>query len=104
MIIYDDKMFKTITQLFLLLALLLLFFSAYILKRNKVEITYKVAFKLCIFLVFPIISFPFIIFSTWSVFDKMLASLFAISCALLQFYGTMSFHKVKSIFTNKSNQ
>jgi hypothetical protein len=101
MIIHDDKTFKTITQLFLFLAILLLFMTAYILKRKKVEITYKVAFKLFVYLVFPIVSFPFIILSTWSLLDKILASLFAISCALLQFYGTMSFHKLKNKFINK---
>jgi uncharacterized membrane protein YccC len=96
MVINDPVKFKYITQIFLLLALLILFVTAYILKRNKVDITYSVALKLLLFVVFPVIGFPFVVFSAWSIFDKILSSVIALSAGLLQFYGTKAFHKIKN--------
>ena len=96
MVINDPIKFRFVAQIFFLLALIIYFVTAYILKRNKVDITYAVAVKLLVFIVFPIVSFPFIVFSSWSIFDKILASVFALSAGLLQFYGTKAFHKMKN--------
>jgi hypothetical protein len=94
MVIYDYVKYKAITQMFLLLALLTVFVTAYILKRKKVEITYKVAFKLLMLEGFPIVAFPFIVFSTMSILDKTIATMIALSGVLAQFFGTIAFHKM----------
>jgi cytochrome bd-type quinol oxidase subunit 2 len=99
MVINDPVKFKFIAQLFFLLALLILFVTAFILKRNKVEITYHVAINLLIFVVFPIIMFPFLVYSDWSIFDKITASIIGLACGLLQFYGIKAFHKMKKTST-----
>jgi len=59
MVIYDHEKFKFVSQIFFLIAVVIYFIVAYYLKRKNVVITYNIALRL-MFLVFPIIAFPFI--------------------------------------------
>jgi hypothetical protein len=104
MVINDPVKFKFATQMFLLLALILMLIAAYILKCKKVDITYDVALKLLVFIMFPVIGFPFVFLSTMSISDKIISSVFALSVALLQFYGTKAFHKIKKQISAPSDK
>jgi len=103
MVIYDHDKFKSISQLFFLLAMLVYFIMAYVLKSKKIEITYKIALRL-FFIIFPIIAFPFIFLSTMSPTDKFISTLIAMSGCLFQFYGTMAFHKIIKKTTTSPNK
>jgi hypothetical protein len=95
MVIYDPVKFKTISQIFMLVALVTYFIVVIILKYKKIQITYGIALKLFFFVILPIVAFPFIFLSTMSLIDKIISTLIVISGCLIQFYGTMAFHKLR---------
>lgn len=98
MVIHDPTTFKLVTQAFFLLSLVVSAIAYYLLKLKKVEVTRKVTLKVLLFVGFPIVAFPFLVFSELTFLWKIIGTLFAVLMVLLQFYGTISFHKVgKSI-------
>lgn len=101
MVINDPKEFKFIAQLFLLFGLAVHFTVCGILKYKKVEITYKLAFKLFIFILFPIILFPFMVFSAESIFVKIIEFVVGISCGSFVFFGLKYFHRIKKNYLAK---
>ena len=101
MVINDPKEFKFIAQLFLLFALGVHFTVCGILKYKKVEITYNLAFKLLIFMICPIILFPFMVFSTVSIFVKILEVIVCFSCCFFGFFGWKYFHRIKKNYLTK---
>ena len=90
MIIQDSATFKSISRLFLLLALIVYAAVAYWFKKKGIEITYSIVLKLVLLVLFPIISFPFLVLSNMDVQNKIYATLFALFLGLSQFYITKS--------------
>ena len=104
MVIHDQVLFKSVTRYFFLLAMVIFFIIIGIYRLKKIEFTYNSALKLLIFVALPIISFPFIFYSTMTVSEKIIGLLFVITCVLVQFFGTISFHKIKKKLLSPSDK
>jgi hypothetical protein len=89
----NNDEFKLIAQSFFLFAIVLYLLICFCLKKKKIEITYDIVFKLVFFIMFPIISFPFLILSNLSIRHKIFAAVAALSTALIQFFVTKLFRE-----------
>jgi hypothetical protein len=104
LIIYDHDKFRLVAQVFLLVALIVMFISAYVLKPKNTKMTYNTVVKSLI-IAFPIMVFPFMVLSTWSVEEKIIMLLVTVFVMVCQFYGTVAVRKlIKKTFypTDKS--
>jgi hypothetical protein len=104
MVIYDYNKLKSIEQIFLLIAFIVYFTVALILKYKKIEITYKIVLKMFLLILFPIISFPFLFLSPMSPKDKIIGTVIVLSVCLIQFYGTIAFRKMMRKLSSPSDK
>jgi hypothetical protein len=104
MVIYDHEKFKSIAQIFLLIAFVVYFATAFILKYKGIEITYKIVLRMFLLILFPIISFPFIFLSAMSLTDKIIGTVVVLSVCLTQFYGTITFRKMIKKLSSPSDK